>query len=372
MRIFIWMVALLGALGLGACSTDSDSDVNGDGADGGDGSDSDSDGDSDGDSDSDSDGDGDGDSDGDSDGDVDGGGLDSDNVCQSYSIYTEALPSRVLILQDLSSSLQTRGRWDGLKTAMIQFVDANEHQFRLGLVPFATTILDGNNNDADCTVNRDHVISPVIANAGVIKNKVYEIDVDDLVGGTPTNEALVASEEILVGQDPNDGSARVIILVTDGAPNCLDGNGGDGATSQDEQRVTNTITRLHDEQNTAVYVVGYDLDNSLTNVMNRWADVGGTGTHYPADNTQKLLEQMEAITGSIPCEYVLDEAAPDPSYVRVEIDGLTIPYGDTDSGWTLESDDKTITLFSAACDVLRDGDPHEVAVTVECEVITVQ
>jgi len=201
---------------------------------------------------------------------------------------------------------------------------------------------------------------------------VYNIVSADLVGGTPTHEAFVAAREVLVSQDPGDGSERVVILVTDGAPNCLDGDGGDGSTTEDQTRVTNDIDALHDDDNIIVYVVGYDLSAGLTAVMNTWASEGGTGTHYPADDTASLLAQMSTIAADlVPCDYTLEEAVTDPSYVRVQIDGVSKAYDNAPDGWSLGADKRTITLKGAACDTLRDGEIHELAITVECEEVIV-
>jgi hypothetical protein len=280
-----------------------------------------------------------------------------------------------MILQDLSSSLDTGtgGRWDTLKAAMVQVVDTYDLQFALGLVPFATTILDGSSDDSDCTVTRFHVLGPAVGNATAIKNKVYNIDTRDLVGGTPTHEGFLAAREVLVDQDPNDGSKRVVILVTDGAPNCLDGDGGDGSTTADQTRVTNDIITLHDDDEITIYVVGYDLDEDLTTVMNTWADEGGTGSHYAADDTDTLLAQMDTIAADlVPCEYTLVDTVVDPTYVRVRIDTVSKPYNNLTDGWTLGSDSKTITLNGLACDTLRDGGSHDLKITVECQKVIIE
>lgn len=295
---------------------------------------------------------------------------DSDsNICEIVSVDAKPNPPRVMILQDLSSSLNSNGRWDALKAAMIQVVDTFDDVFSIGLVPFATTILDGVTNDADCTVTRDHVIAPGQGNAEAIKNKVYLIESADLVGGTPTYEALVAAREVLVDNDPLDGSQRVAILVTDGMPNCLDGNGGGGSTPEDKERVTNEIKKLHDDDNILVYIVAYDMGTNA--LMDQWATNGGTSVYYPASNSDGLIAQMDTIkTGLIPCDYTLEKEIVDPALVRVQIDGQSRPYNEA-NGWILGADKKSITLIEGSCDKVRDGQPHEIAISVECEPVIV-
>ena len=300
--------------------------------------------------------------------------LDSDSkgyVCQKVAVNAEPNPPRVIILQDLSSSLRTYDRWDSLRAAMVQVVDTFNDQFLLGLVPFATTILDGGYNDGDCTVNREHVIQPARGNAEAIKNKVYQIESADLIGGTPTYEALVAAQEILVGNDPGDGSRRVAILVTDGLPNCLDGDGGGASTPEDQERVTNTITQMYSESGMEIYIVGYDMSGSSETLMNTWAANGGTGSYYPAENTEELLAQMATIKSElIPCNYKLEAAIEDPKMVRVQIDGESLPYNH-EKGWILGENSLSVTMQTSACQKLRDGADHTVDITVECEEVIV-
>ncbi len=289
----------------------------------------------------------------------------ADNVCDSIALVAEALPPRVMILQDLSSSLSANSRWDNMKPAMSQVVDTYDNEFAMGLVPFATTILDGGNSDLDCTVNRDHVIAPALGNAASIKAKVYGLLSNNLIGGIPTYDGLVAAFEVLVDQDPGDGSGRVVILVTDGAPNCLDGT-GDSTSDANKERVRATVEAYYTNNAITTYVVGYDLSGSLQTTMDGWAAVGGTGSSFAADNTSALIQQMDTIKAAlIPCEYTLNKEVTDPAYVSVKIDSDQPAY-DSPNGWTLGADKKTITLQGAACSFLRNGDAHDLSVTVEC------
>ena len=287
------------------------------------------------------------------------------NICDSIALVAEALPPRVMILQDLSSSLTSNSRWDNMKPAMSQVVDTYNTEFALGLVPFSTTILDGGSDDLDCTVNRSHVIAPAIGNAAAIKSKVYGLNASDLVGGTPTYDGLIAASEQLVGQDPGDGSGRVAILVTDGAPNCLDGT-GDSTSDANKERVRATIEGLFLNDAVTTYVVGYDLSGALQATMDGWAEAGGSGTSFAADNATALIQQMDTIKAAlIPCEYTLNDEVVDPDYVSVKIDDNSHIYNDP-NGWSLGADNKTITLGGSSCDLLRNGDAHDLAVTVEC------
>lgn len=293
------------------------------------------------------------------------------NLCETIELTSTAIPNRVMILQDLSSSLKWNGRWDQLKAGMVNVLEAYRTKLAWGVVPFATTVLDGGYNDADCTVNREHIISPRLESEDSIEELVYTLDSGDLVGGTPTYDALIAGRDILVDEDPGDGSKKYMILVTDGLPNCLDGNGGGGSTAEDVARVTGVMSSLHDDAGITIFTIGYDMTASALESMNTWAELGGTEQVYLADNTESLLKQMETISNSLAsCDFTLDSKIVDPEYVRVQVDGKTLPY-DARNGWKLGADGSTIYLQQDACEALRDGDEHSVSVKVECTIVIV-
>jgi hypothetical protein len=104
--------------------------------------------------------------------------------------------------------------------------------------------------------------------------------------------------------------------------------------------------------------------------MNGWAAAGGGLDKYVnVTNQQSLTTALTSIANAIvSCEYDLDSAPSNPSYVRVQIDGKSIKFGDPD-GWTLTS--RHLTLQGTACSSLRDGQPHDLNVQVECEPVII-
>ena len=296
--------------------------------------------------------------------------FDTQHICERIEVEAGAIPNRVLIVQDLSSSLDSGGRWDHLKAAMQQLVLQYENELAMGAIPFPTTLLDGTTSDADCTVDRRHVIEPALGNGVAINDLIYAIESRDLIGGTPTHDALMLARDILVDDDPHDGSGRYIILVTDGLPNCLDGNGGGGPEQGDIDHVTDTIETIHGDDIT-IYVVGYDMGAGDLANLNQWASLGGTEAAYPADDTQTLLDQMSAISGGlITCSYTLARSVVDPRYVRVRVDGETISFDDP-NGWSLSDDKTTVTLEGESCALLQTGEGHTVDVAVECKIVVI-
>ena len=294
----------------------------------------------------------------------------TENICERVEIEAGAIPNRVVIVQDLSSSLDSSGRWDPMKSAMSQLVEQYDAELALGAVPFPTTLMGGTLSDADCTVNEAYMIPPQVGSGEQINSLIYAIESGDLIGGTPTYEGLMKAREMLVDDDPNDGSKRYIILVTDGLPNCYDNNGAGGAEQEDIDRVTETVEAIHAEDIT-VFVVGYDMGSMGLSTLNQWAELGGTNAAYAVDDSSSLLAEMSAISGGlISCSYTLEQPLKDPKYVRVQIDGESKPYNETD-GWSLSDDNTALTLDGASCERLRDGSMHTINVAVECTIVII-
>jgi hypothetical protein len=55
----------------------------------------------------------------------------------------------------------------------------------------------------------------------------------------------------------------------------------------------------------------------------------------------------------------------DPAYVRVSVDGVSLPHDAAGRGWRLEGD-RTVTLVGSDCEAVQDGEPHSIEVVVEC------
>jgi hypothetical protein len=105
--------------------------------------------------------------------------------------------------------------------------------------------------------------------------------------------------------------------------------------------------------------------------LDLWAELGGTDHCYPTEDTASFLEQMSLISGGlISCSYELDSKVADPDYVRVEVDGVTLPYDEPD-GWSLSDDNKTITIEGESCKIIQDGETHSINVAVECSMVVV-
>ncbi len=293
-------------------------------------------------------------------------------VCDSVTLSAENTPPRVVIVQDLSSSM--KGQWQPLDDAMLSIIEQFGDRMALGFVPFSSVYLDNASaiaamssqefasffgaHDDDCDVSDASIIPPAVGNAALVKASYDAVVEDRMVGGTPTDLAIDKTRELLVDDNPNDGSLGYVVLLTDGQPNCS------GSIAD----VTAKIQALADT-GVATYVIGYNYNGSA---LGDWAVAGGTGDYFEASDTDSLQTQMASILdGVVACDYELSEPVQDPSYVRVSVDGIDRPLDYADNGWSLGSDGLTITLTGAACSDLQAPGDHALAIAVECEVVVV-
>jgi hypothetical protein len=155
-----------------------------------------------------------------------------------------------------------------------------------------------------------------------------------------------------------------VLLVTDGAPNCIGGNSG--MDQQAHQATVRAIDALA-MAGVKTFVIGYDasVDAQLARQLTEYAQHGGTNNFFAVQDASSLVMKFTEITNVIAeCTYTLDKEPVDKMYVRVELDKESLKVDDP-NGWSISG--KTVTLGGNACMKLRDGTKtHTLAVTVEC------
>jgi hypothetical protein len=200
-------------------------------------------------------------------------------------------------------------------------------------------------------------------------------------GYTPTYGALRDAQTALAAMtDPNP---ELIILATDGLPNCgcVDGFGqyctqnptcpspcrmADG--SPDPGDAENMITKLHDA-GIFTYVIGIAFPESEARLTD-FAVRGGTGHYYPAQSGVEL-EQALATVGNriVSCTLELSSPPQDPSLTNILLDGVALPRDTThESGWDFVGGDKGVVIYGSYCDKLQTG-THDVTAVYGCPVV---
>jgi Mg-chelatase subunit ChlD len=297
-----------------------------------------------------------------------------DGTCEVQTVGTGRVAPDILIVLDRSLSMGDGGRWNPSVSAIKTITSNLEGRIAFGLMTFPGSGGGGGRGDLTCGVGRLNV--PIEENsAGAIGQA---LDGMQPGGATPTAISLMAARDYLQGlnSDPDQKPPpKFVLLVTDGAPNCTNGqppNGGSSATgSQEPAQVDATVDVIKQMASTGIrtYVLGYDTQNdaALRDALDRMAVAGATGDdhHRPVENEQSLVSTFQSITGNVlSCEFVLDDAVSDKSYVKVLFDGRQLNVDDT-NGWTLSGDGRTVTLQGRSCAAAKQ-EGHTISVSVQC------
>lgn len=211
-------------------------------------------------------------------------------------------------------------------------------------------------------------------------------------GGTPTAATL---EVLLPKLDQLDGKT-VVLLLTDGGPNCnpsllcdpsdcmpvIDGDctpsegccdpgfkGGGPHLCVDRQRTVDAVAAIH-AIGVDVYVIGIADLAAYEDVLDDMAVAGGVpnsgGTKY---TEVKNLDDLGAVFASIaaaaiPCEVTLQAPPLDKNFTNVYFGCSAVPF-DVSNGWSW-TDDAVITLHGDACKKLKSGKVDTMKVITGC------
>jgi len=221
-------------------------------------------------------------------------------------------------------------------------------------------------------------------------------------GGTSTSGTLTALTSTLQKLE----GRTVVVLATDGAPNCnpdnscaadrcmlniegyvLDGIPCAGAYNccdptirqqgrldcLDDSAAELAIAELA-SSGIKTYVVGMPGSELYSSVLSRFAEAGQTARpsalrYFAVGDNEELGAALKQIGNSvaISCDVVLDETPPDKHLVNVYFDTRVVSYGDTD-GWTWTGDN-TLQIRGARCSELQSGDVAQLQIVAGCQTV---
>jgi hypothetical protein len=324
---------------------------------------------------------------------LDGGGGDGMVGCDPRNfVLQQAPPAEVYLVIDRSGSMSepsaTPGltKWEELNAAM----DSALTQFD-AVIKFGVLTYPANN---ECSTSGPQV-GVAMDNRQAILN---ELTAAVPAGGTPTAAALNNAASSLTDLGSVE-SPKIVILATDGGPNCNYFLSADpqcscthaapeycctnhptecwfGYTCLDDDH---TVTVISDLQAAGIdtVVIGLAGTSEYEALLNAMAvaggrpQVGGATDYYPAGNQSEIIAALQAIAVSfISCEIQLEEPPEFPDFVHIYMDGVEVPRDGTQSdGWDYtDASNMVIELFGAACDTLQDGDEHTLTATFACVV----
>jgi hypothetical protein len=289
----------------------------------------------------------------------------------------------------LCASDPTRSKMAITSNAMIQIFDTlnpTTHPFNLGLYSFPS--------DSSCGAGTQQVPTTDAGTAIPAIQLWYATIANNVGGGTPTAQTLAA-----VANDPAFAhsaatSKKVLLLVTDGLPNCNAGNpcanlpwtdgkihgcespeyvadvlgidagaptgcscsqlACDTSTNQstgatcctnkdpnaclDAQASVAAVADLYQNHQVTTYVIGMGFDLKLTSgaTLDAMAQAGQGGNpdagHFSADTPQQLQDALQSIITLVTesCIYNLDSPPADPRLIELVLDGTTLTQGAPD------------------------------------------
>jgi hypothetical protein len=242
-------------------------------------------------------------------------------------------------------------RWSTITTALTQVLTSSPAGVQWGLKFFTST--DGGScgvdPGADVAVGPNTTAQIQAAIAGATPG-----------GQTPTTAAITAALAYL--QTVNDGLTHYILLATDGQPNCDPGN----STSTTTAVVTNTSNEIAVAAAAGVntYVIG--IGPSAGNLTS-FATAGKTGQYYPASSPDALTAALSSIAGQVAsCVFKMSAAPQDPTNIGVYLDKTTKVPLDGTNGYTLGTDNVTVTFTGTYCTGITAGTYKLVQVYFGC------
>ncbi len=298
--------------------------------------------------------------------------------CGGQSVQLSIHPPQVVLLLDKSGSMvqnlwdhdrdpgtQQVTRWNSLFHVVETTVHDVEDGVDLGMVLFPSVELEDEDSATACIVDPLPQAAVAPANADTLVDALPGPDATDLFGGTPVSGGLAVVLEHLA--EIEDGRTQAVVLVTDGAANCMTGTEGAAVFTEYDENLRPMVADAH-AAGVSTYVVGVDIEDELGfypvanpyERLNELALAGGVPregqeSFYNAVDEAQLTAALGAIGAQLGCTITLDTPAEYSTQVRVMVGGEEIPQvlecqgGD---GWRYGQDHApytSIELCETAC-----------------------
>lgn len=301
-----------------------------------------------------------------------------DANCGSTQSKLVKKPADILLVLDRSSSMgeamdSSRNcatgsttcsqRWATIISSLAKVLTSSSGDINWGLKFFSSPTGGGaagpGAGGGNCTVSAGADVAVGPGNADTIQTQINAIANG---GYTPTRAAIDAAVAYL--KTVSDGNNKVILLATDGEPNCPAGQGSSSTTS-DLTATTTAVTNAA-AAGFKVYVIGVGTE---TGNLTSLAQAGGTDKFYSALTPDDLSTALSSIVGTVAagCTYTLPSTPVTPNAVGVYVDKTLIPQSDSD-GWSYApGTTTTIDIHGSICDDLTAGKKTLVEIFLPCQ-----
>jgi len=295
-----------------------------------------------------------------------------DEVCGAEDFTIEAVPSRIMILQDISGSMQDNAgwgssKWTQAKQALTSMLNRFKGQLEFGFDAFP--------RNGACGPGAKVVIDSQFSAALTIIRELPGIYPS---GSTPLLASMRKFQKS--GNAPrflSRDATSYLIIVSDGDDTCAGGIFGMGATSQ---QLRTASANLLKQMGVRTYVIGFG-NGASPQKLNAIAAAGGTGRKkfINAMNTQELTNALNQIGSSVvSCVYDLSEQTSDDvdlNKANFYLDDVVVGRDDgcaNGHGWQWANGERTRVEFcEEACARLQSGEVSKISVTFGCETVVV-
>jgi len=346
--------------------------------------------------DTDTDGETEGETDGQTDGSSESTG-DDGLSCGAETFELRAEAPHVVLLLDKSNSMVSNTwdhdgsaatssitRWNSLYHVAEALAAGQQGALELGVVLFPSATLTSNDSATACMVDAEPNAAVGSFDADSVGSTLPDPNDTDLYGGTPTSRGMEVALEHLAQID--DGRPQAIVLVTDGAANCMAGIDGQEVFTRYDDDLEPLVRDAY-AQGVPTYVVGVDIIDALgqypqANPYERLgaiAEAGGVPqageeSFYNAANEGELLEALDEITAQVGCTFELELSAEHEEQISMTIGGESVARVDEclpgEAGWRYvepEAPYETIELCAATCS--GAGDLFDVQIERACPLV---
>ncbi len=242
-------------------------------------------------------------------------------------------------------------KWNQLLT-LEAYLAEGKQVARLGLAVFPSAEYNG------CSVSSGLLVP--LSDAPDVDQQIMAA-IQGITPGGQTPIAAALDEIGLVGGLDDRERDNIVLVMTDGKPNCacID----DDACEKDH--AVSAVERLaNSDPPVDIDIIGFGTSAQQAHeTLSAMATAAGDDKYYQSDTIEELIATLYEIgTASAPCKFYLDET-PEPAKLIVWLDGTQVPLCPAepcDSGYTYDLAEGLVELHGATCDLVRDGQPHQV------------
>jgi len=255
--------------------------------------------------------------------------------------------------QACPNASECKTRWVTV-TSAVNTTIASTTAIHWGLKFFSTSGGSGPNSSG-CNVSTAVEVAVGAANAATAIQT--QIAATSPGNNTPTAAAITAATTYL--KTVTDQNNKVILLATDGEPNCKAGG------KNTDSDVPGTVTAIGAALAAGfkVYVIG--IGPSVGN-LDSFAQAGGTTKSFPATSPQDLAAALASISKAVTtCTFALAKTPPDVNNISVYLD-KNLLQKDPANGWSLGANSQTVVLNGTSCEKVTSGEATQVQVLFGC------